>query len=607
MNTNTVRHYIEEFRKKLALDSPEDAFPAWYLNYVLSRSETMALKNSSDCSEYGGKRNYDFGVDGFDIAIKNNLLILTLIQAKYSTQINYISKGFKNFIKVLPLLNCMLDKIDANVPYQNKVLINLRAELNNLSNEQRQSLQLDFLVIHLSDDDEAILAHKTEAVRKDLAEEIEIKLPNHNAKLKQEGPKDWGSFTPIISSEWVSVKMKGYTNLDSNTQDNYNMYLGLGYLTDLVELYNERRDNLFSKNVRYFIKSKKNVEKGPSGKMRDTLKEICITRTESPELFSFYHNGITIYGKDILPDGTNIKIRDPYVLNGCQTIKTSFLFRYDSRFKDRIVRDIWKDITIPLRLITTSNENLIRKITINNNRQNSMSSAALRANDPVQLELETRFRERKIFYERQEGARSNLEDNNPELFDRLYELSNSMAINIVDLARTISAAAGDMSAALSPSHIFEYDNLYSKIFDEKRIKSITLLIFLQNLHDVIPVVLKKHLKLWESEYGISKNRLVYFTINLLFRYFEKTNNFNLIYDYGDRLFGKNRMFREDVAKILDNRHSKITKLLNENFLSLDNNRNESLMNALEKSARNFKSKRNIFDMVEYLDDELLEI
>jgi AIPR protein len=604
MNSNTVKQYVEEFRKKLALDLPENAFPAWYLNYVLSQPETIATKNSSDTSEFGGKANYDFGIDAFNLMVKDENTLLILIQAKYSTQINYISKGFRDFKKSLSLLNNMFDKVDTDVPQQNKVLVNLKAALNLLSDEQRLSLQIEFIVIHLSDEDETILAHKTESVRKDLADEVEYKIPNHNVRIKLEGPGDWGKFTQVVPAEWITIKMKGFTNIEHANESKHKMYLGLGYLADLVELYNQRRDNLFSKNVRYFIKSKKNVEKGPSAKMRDTLKDICIGGEESPELFAFYHNGITIYGKDVITDGNNLKVREPYVLNGCQTIKTSFLFRYDSRNKEKIDTNIWNNISIPVRLVTSSNDNLIRKITINNNRQNAMSSAALRANDPIQLDLETRFRECKILYERQEGAKSNIEDTTPELFEAFYNASNFMAVNIVDLARTISAAVGEMNSALSPAHIFEYDNLYNKIFSDKKIHSIAFLIFLQNLHDVIPVVLKKDLNLYDNEYGISKNRLVYFTINLLIKHLEKSRNLDLIYNYGDRLVGKNKLFRDDVAKVLDNYHSKITQQLNKHFMTLDNNRNESLMQSLEKASRLYKSHNNILDLVRDIDDEI---
>ena len=88
-----------------------------------------------------------------------------------------------------------------------------------------------------------------------MVEEIEFNIPNHNAWIKHEGPKDWGIFTPVIPAEWIVIKMKGFANIEHANESNHKMYLGIGYLSDLVELYNQRRDNLFSKNVRYFIKS----------------------------------------------------------------------------------------------------------------------------------------------------------------------------------------------------------------------------------------------------------------------------------------------------------------------------------------------------------------
>ena len=148
MNTNTVRHYVEEFRKKLALDTPEDAFPAWYLNYVLSQPETLALKNTSDTSEYGGKKNYDYGIDAFNFVDNDDAQVLMIIQAKYSSQINYISKGFRDFKKSLPIITNMLNRVDTAVPYQNKVLVNLKAALNKFTDHQLQALQIEFIVIH---------------------------------------------------------------------------------------------------------------------------------------------------------------------------------------------------------------------------------------------------------------------------------------------------------------------------------------------------------------------------------------------------------------------------------------------------------------------------
>ncbi len=59
---------------------------------------------------------------------------------------------------------------------------------------------------------------------------------------------------------------------------------------------------LFSKNVRYYLKSRRNVEKGPASRIKETLKQACATTGDagiSPELFAFYHNGVTLIAKSV--------------------------------------------------------------------------------------------------------------------------------------------------------------------------------------------------------------------------------------------------------------------------------------------------------------------
>ena len=112
------------------------------------------------------------------------------------------------------------------------------------------------------------------------------------------------------------------------------MYYGIGKLSELVEMYRSRRDLLFSKNVRYFLAKKSNLEKGPSGRMRETLKDICIDATLEPELFSFFHNGVTIYAEHVDVSEGELQLRAPYVLNGCQTDQDRLSFCFGSQVKE---------------------------------------------------------------------------------------------------------------------------------------------------------------------------------------------------------------------------------------------------------------------------------
>jgi hypothetical protein len=390
------------------------------------------------------------------------------------------------------------------------------------------------------------------------------------------------------------------------------MHSGIGYLAELVEMYVHRREDLFAKNVRYFLKSKKNTEKGPSGRIKSTLRQMCLNGQENPldpKVFAFFHNGITIFAKQVQAgDGERngeLKLIDPYVLNGCQTIKTAFLFRGDARLKDRIDLDRWKQVAVPIRVITTRDEEIVRQVTINNNRQNQIPPEALHANDPLQLELADRFSKRKIFYQRQAYALDELREANPERLSKEFANSNGRCVDIVELARTLAAVNADFNAAYNPSHIFEDDKAYSTCFSPPRIASIVLLTFFANLHAAVPVVLQRDLdlKIPDPIY-VRPKRIVYYTICLLVRYLAKNKRSDLVIDYGLELLGKNDNLRSAICEQLNNYHSGIKRVLETEFLSLQENRFENLGNAFKRAENKLYLKNNIdpFAVFADLDD-----
>ncbi len=71
-------------------------------------------------------------------------------------------------------------------------------------------------------------------------------------------------------------------------------------------------DQLYEKNVRRFLGSRRKINRG----IADTL-------SKTPEIFGLYNNGITIVVSDFStqPDGSYL-LYDPYVVNGCQTTRT---------------------------------------------------------------------------------------------------------------------------------------------------------------------------------------------------------------------------------------------------------------------------------------------
>ena len=89
-------------------------------------------------------------------------------------------------------------------------------------------------------------------------------------------------------------------------------------LTDLYQFLKAYRDKtgnldqLYEKNVRQFLGSRKKINRG-----------IAETLNNRPEMFGLYNNGITIVVSDFTPNSQDSCIlHDPYVVNGCQTTKT---------------------------------------------------------------------------------------------------------------------------------------------------------------------------------------------------------------------------------------------------------------------------------------------
>ncbi len=594
MDKSDVRVEVQAFQRRTATDrNVEDCFPAWYLSYEYGLSDTLTLMQTSDPAVEGKTKGYDFGLDGFYLDVDDpKQPRLILVQAKYSDNPNAVSAGFKDLERCLPKVANALDGAGSDEPLENKILFNLRRILKEQDRQIVRGFNIDLIVIHLCDQDEMIIRANARKNRDELAEVFRDIFPDRNGSIEEIGPRRMSKLNVQITSstqDWTSLTLTAVLLETTVNERPVKMYSGIGHLSELVELYNQRRDELFSKNVRYFLKSKRNVEKGPSAKIKDTLKQIC-TKTQDgvlePEVFAFYHNGVTVFARavDSSQDGVITRILEPYILNGCQTIKTSYYFRYDTRLRSKIDDERWRRIKIPIRIITTRDDELIRLITISNNRQNQISAAALRANDEMQIELANRFKRVGIFYQRQEGAFEEIVESNPSIIDNIYTNTNYRYVDIEDLARCLSAVASEFELAKSSSHIFEYDAAYKRCFSPRRLASITFLTFLQNLHDVIPLILKKDLELYQMyDNGPNPARLAYYTMYLFVRYLAYQERHDFVQEFGGTLWGHQRAFRDEVSRLLNNYNSKIKGVLQDKFMALKDTKTESLKSALMRS------------------------
>jgi len=146
-------------------------------------------------------------------------------------------------------------------------------------------------------------------------------------------------------------------------------------LYDFLKSYKQSTgdlDQLYVKNVRKYLGGGRIVNKGIS----QTLKT-------SPEKFGLFNNGITIVAEDVKNENGELRIVEPYVVNGCQTTKTIWhvlLERLDTgasqissetqHWKDRLAKGI---VIVKIVKVGLQNEAELTNITRFTNSQNSVS------------------------------------------------------------------------------------------------------------------------------------------------------------------------------------------------------------------------------------------
>jgi hypothetical protein len=158
--------------------------------------------------------------------------------------------------------------------------------------------------------------------------------------------------------------------------------------TEIARLVNENRDGaVFDMNIRRFL--------GMRGSVNKDIQNTC-TNIELSYEFWFLNNGITVvcdhFDPVTDPDNPHVKLRNLQIVNGCQTATTLALAQISGKLAP--------DVRVLTRIYETQDRNLIDRIVLTTNNQNQISSRDLRANDPVQMDMEDGFKIYGYLYER---------------------------------------------------------------------------------------------------------------------------------------------------------------------------------------------------------------
>lgn len=157
---------------------------------------------------------------------------------------------------------------------------------------------------------------------------------------------------------------------------------------EIARLVNDNKDgSIFDLNIRRFL--------GTRGAVNKDIYATCVDPKVAHE-FWFLNNGITVvcdqFDPVTDPDNAHVKLRNMQIVNGCQTATTLALAEQEGKLSP--------DVRVLMRIYETRDPDLVGQIVLTTNNQNRISSRDLRANEPMQLDMEAGFRIYGYLYER---------------------------------------------------------------------------------------------------------------------------------------------------------------------------------------------------------------
>lgn len=225
------------------------------------------------------------------------------------------------------------------------------------------------------------------------------------------------SYNEVENRIEVNINFKNNLSLDriGKVEQSYLGYLaGDEYLKIITDNHGNLRRRLFYENVRDY--------QGINNPVNKEIKE-TITNPDSRDKFILLNNGITIVVKHFKSLGSNsYEMRDFQIVNGCQTSNEI----YNSK-------DFASEILVPVKIIHTTDPDLISKIVKATNRQTPVPDEAFVALDNYNKRLQEIFESYskdmpiELYYERRSG----------ELKFQERELKNFQIVTLHSLIRAV--------------------------------------------------------------------------------------------------------------------------------------------------------------------------
>ncbi|MBF0441205.1 MAG: AIPR family protein [Oligoflexales bacterium] len=455
LDKSLVKKEIEKAKKQYRLEREEENVIA---TIHLMNKHSLDLDSALDQSSNG---NNDYGIDGWYFDDLEDPKTLFIYQSKTSDQKKQLCKmGFDDLVRGAEFIKEEILGDRSNSHHSNHSIRNL-VEFFKTRTQYIEKIEFHLLSIYSHEEliDEI---NKSNAA-------VKIREIFKGRKIKFNLRAEEFCLVQTVPNIRKVYNVQSIPNTEIMLRED--AYLRITYLPllDLVRLYQQRSDDFFHHNVRHSLYDLKGTRGRVAIPMERTIKLICEGK-EFPEIFPFYHIGITMAAELIDIKDDLLQLRRPFVLNGCQTITCAervYKKIYAENKEEELTN--FKKIKVLVKLIVGTTDKELRDVTNNNNRQNPIEPWQLFCNYPIHHDLEIEFDRKKIFYQRQKGKFETTFKNKKVVKEKhdAYANTNNTFIDMPTLGQAIALIKGEMVLAAKPTEIFAKEEHHKKIFHDE--------------------------------------------------------------------------------------------------------------------------------------------
>lgn len=439
---------FENWRKERVPNLPQDkAFERYCADLILKDYELSDIEISS--GKCGGTD--DGGVDGFyffagrrlitefvDIPEGSSTATLAIIQATYETG------GFKE-IRMERFETFARDLLDYQTPPNKIAHLNAdtRALISNFRTKYEKMLGTPHtlnVIFHYAMRTTSSPARNPKLASRFKRLERFVKSHLTSATVSW---KPWGSsqlLARVREQPEQSIKLPITHHFTTTNGD----VVCLARLTDFFAFLKGKdgdiRSGLLEPNVRDY----QGIRNPVNQDIHDTLEN-----PKPNQEFWWLNNGITVLAHECPIVGNTLILKSPEIVNGLQTSYEIFWF-----FRDNPQCLTTDGRCLILRAIKPPDEKTSGDITKATNFQTEVKGMSLRANEPIHFDIEDKFLQHGLFYDRKRGK-----------YKRLKKpLAN--IVPVVDLARAVIATLlrRPDDARARPQSLLDDKDIYPTIF-----------------------------------------------------------------------------------------------------------------------------------------------